>query len=459
MIVNSRELLAKPKDCSLCRKARGYVVKALEVGLKAADPKYSIKKYLKVENDNIIIGDLKVKPKRVVIIGTGKASCSMVKAVAKILGSRIEHGIISAPHQIAKKCRVSRVKVFKAGHPTPDSGSVEAAKYMIELLKPLNEEDLVIALISGGGSALLELPPPPLSLNDIQITTSLLLKSGATIQEINTVRKHLSMIKGGQLAKAAYPATLVSLIISDVVGDPIEFIASGPTAPDTTTFNDAKKVLEKYELWDKLPQLVRERIEAGCKGLIAETPKSDDKVFEKVINIIVASNMTSLMAMKDYLKSLGLNVLVLTSRLQGEARFVGEVLASILIESYNTGYPKEPPLAILAGGETTVTVKGYGRGGRNQELVMSASRIISGAHGLSLASIGSDGIDGVTDAAGALADAHSYERAKRLKLDFDRILANNDSYTYFKHLKDHIFTGFTGTNVNDLFVGVVLSKR
>jgi len=289
------------------------------------------------------------------------------------------------------------------------------------------------------------------------VTTQILLKSGASIEEINTVRKHLSLFKGGWLAKKIFPATTVSLIISDVVGDPIEFIASGPTAPDSTTFLDALEIIRKYGIEEKLPRNVVEILKLGAKGLIEETPKPEDKVFEKVHNRIVASNMASLIAAKKYSeKELGLNTIILTSRLRGEARHVGAVLASILEEIYYSNYPIRKPATILAGGETTVTVIGSGKGGRNQELALSSSKIIRNLHGVVLASMGTDGIDGVTDVAGGIVDAHSYSRAEKLGLKVDDVLAENDSYTFFEKLKDYIYTGPTGTNVNDIVVGVVL---
>ena len=458
LIKNLDALVSRSEICRECREARTAALKALKVGLETADPELAVEKSLRREGDHVIVDRIKVKPRRVVVVGFGKASYKMARATLRILGDLVTSAILSIPKGV-KVTALGSAKIIKSGHPTPDRGSIEAAVETLKLLKSLDEGDLVIALISGGGSALLELPRPPITLEDLQKTTSLLLRCGASIHEINTVRKHISMVKGGQLAREAHPALVISLIISDVVGDPIEFIASGPTAPDTTTFKDAVDILKRYTIWDAVPQSVREVLTRGVKGEIPETPKPGDPIFENVINRIIASNRQSLHAMKRHLETLGYRAMVLTSRLQGEARVVGSVLASILREAREHGEPLEPPLALIAGGETTVTVRGSGRGGRNQEVAMAASKVIRGLHGVSLASIGSDGIDGVTDAAGAIVDGHTYERGKVLGLNYEHILEDNNSYEYFKRLKDHIFTGPTGTNVNDLIVGVVTSKR
>jgi len=458
LIIKNFEVLvnAGKSVCSNCLRARRYILECLNVGVKSADPEKAVHRFLKVKDGTIYVGEFKYRPKRVFVVGCGKASCKMAKAVEDILGDMIEDGVIAVHEKFLEHCMLERIRTIKAQHPIPGPGSLEAGDEILKLVSNASQGDLVITLISGGGSALMEKLAPNISLKDLEELTNQLLKCGATIQEINTVRKHISLIKGGWLAKTAYPADVVSLIISDVVGDPIEFIASGPTAPDTTTFKDAKRILEKYGIWEVLPESIREYIERGLKGLVSETPKPDDPTFKKVRNIIVASNIQSLNAMKDYLESKGVRTIILTSRLTGEARFVGEVLASILVEARKSGNPLKPPLAILAGGETTVTVRGSGVGGRNLELALSAAKIIRGLHGVALASIGSDGIDGITDVAGGIVDGHSWDRGLSLNLDPEQLLLNNDSYTFFKTLEDYIYTGPTGTNVNDLFVGIVL---
>lgn len=300
------------------------------------------------------------------------------------------------------------------------------------------------------------LPAAGIALQDKQNLTEALLKCGATIDEINSVRKHVSELKGGQLAKASYPATLISLILSDVVGDPLDTIASGPTAPDTTTFSDAISILKKYNLWkNSIPESIRKRLEAGLRGEMPETPKPGDKVFDKTHNVIIGNNRSIAVAAFQEAKSLGFNPLLLSSMIEGEARQVGIAYAGIMKEILYSNNPIPKPAVVVAGGETTVTVTGSGKGGRNQELVLSASSKIEGLKGVAIASIGTDGIDGPTDAAGAIADGQTTKRAYDRGLNAGEFLMNNDSYSLFSKLDDLIFTGLTGTNVNDLAVMVV----
>ncbi len=453
IIKNYSDLLDESKACRECLEAREVVLRLVDVGIKSADPYTAVARHLKVtsESDVVVAGDV-FRPRSIYVVGFGKAACAMAKAVEDVLGDRITAGVVSVPKAVAEKCKLSRVEVVGAGHPLPDEGSIRAAERALEIVSEAGEDDLVIVLVSGGGSALFEKPADDISLSDLVKTTELLLKCGATIHEINTVRKHISLVKGGKLAKAAYPAKVVSLIISDVVGDDLGTIASGPTAPDKTTFSDAYRVLRKYGIWDSVPESVRRYIERGLKGLEPETVKPGDPVFEKVRNVIVASNIEALTEMKSVAEKLGYNAIVLTHMLQGEAREVGRVVASIALSAKRSGVPIKPPAVILLGGETTVTVRGSGKGGRNQELVLSAAQDISGNHGIAIASVGTDGIDGVTDAAGAIADAHTVERAQSIGLDPHEYLMNNDSHTFFKKLGDCIYTGPTGTNVNDIIV-------
>lgn len=438
-------------------KARKTIIELIEEGLRAADPHLVVKKHLERKNDSIIVDGKVYSARSMYLVSLGKASIPMALAVEEVLGDLLVDGVVSAPKYsrgIFDKLP-GKAKIIWAGHPIPDEDSVKAGEKALEIAEKAGERDLVIVLVSGGGSALMERPANGISLEELMETTRLLLRSGATIDEINTVRKHLSWFKGGWLAKKAYPANLVALIISDVVGDPIETIASGPTAPDPTTFHDAYNILKYYDIWDKLPAQPREYIEKGLRKLVPETPKPGDKVFERTLNKVVASNIVSLKAMEEKARKLGYNTLILSSRIQGEARHVGRVLAGIALEAYYNGYPAKPPAVILSGGETTVTVTGDGKGGRNQELVLSASIDIRGHHGVAIASIGTDGVDGVTDAAGAVVDAHTLERAKRKNLNPYEVLARNDSYAFFKELEDLIITGPTGTNVNDIQIIVI----
>ena len=456
-IKNKDELLDPSKSCSKCLRARKTAVELLEEALKAADPYEAVRKNIAIDGEEIVIAGKRFKPSNIWVLGLGKASIKMALAVEDALGERISGGVIAAPK--ALRDRVERVpklmEIVWSNHPIPDEDSVRAGRKLLEYAEQARENDIVLVLVSGGGSALVEYPANDITLEDIVKVTRLLLRSGAIIQEINAVRKHLSMFKGGWLAKRAYPATLVSLIISDVVGDNLEAIASGPTAPDPTTFKDAYEILRRYGLWEKIPSKPREYIEKGLRGEVPETPKPGDEVFQKVHNNIIASNIVSLKAMEAKARELGYNTLILTSLLQGEARVVGRVLASIALETLTNGYPIKPPAVILSGGETTVTVKGKGKGGRNQELALSAAIDIRGTHGIVIASMGTDGIDGVTDVAGGIVDAHSIERSLSLGLDPYQVLDNNDSYSFFNELKDAIYTGATGTNVNDVQVIVV----
>lgn len=457
MIVN-RKALIKNTGCKLCAKSREIALLTLESGLKAANPEKAIKNNVeRVCEKTLKVRNMVLKGNNIYVVGFGKASGRMAKAIEKVLRDSITEGIIALPKAISEKYSFKKIKIIPSSHPIPDYESIHAGKEILNLASKAKEGDILIVLISGGGSALAEYLRPGISLEDLKTTTNLLLKSGATISEINTIRKHISLFKGGWLAKSAYPATTVSLIISDVVGDPVEFIASGPTAPDTTTFRDAYNVLIKYDLLDKIPETVRETIIRGINGLLEETPKPKDEVFHKVHNIIIASNSLSLKAMKEFAeKKYGLNTLIISSRIRGEARHVGAVLASVLEEIYYNNRPVSKPAIILAGGETTVTVTGSGKGGRNQEVTLAASKFLKNLHGVVFLSAGSDGIDGVTDVAGGIIDAHTIEKTVKHGINIDLELKNNNSYHVFKSIGDYIYTGPTGTNVNDLIVGVVL---
>jgi glycerate 2-kinase len=300
------------------------------------------------------------------------------------------------------------------------------------------------------------LPRGNIKLSDKKTITDALLKSGATINEINTVRKHISDFKGGWLAKKAYPATILNLILSDVMGDPLDFIASGPTVPDSTTFKEAVQVLKKYDIWSKAPSTIKKVLLDGERGVIPETPKADDEAFKKVYNVVVGNNRFASQAVCDFLESAGLNTVLLTSTLEGEAKQVGTVLASIAREVTDSGNPAQKPCGIVAGGETTVVVTGKGKGGRNQEIVLASALKLKGLKGVVVASLTTDGVDGPTDAAGAIVDSTTLDRAKKLGIIPEKFLAENDSYHFFAELGDLVFTGPTGTNVNDVSVVVVM---
>jgi glycerate 2-kinase len=379
--------------------------------------------------------------RNVYVIGAGKASARMAVAVERLLGRRITSGLINAPNAI----KLRRIEISEAGHPIPDRRGVAGAKRIAQMASDAGAGDLVICLISGGASALLPLPAPPVTLAEKQKTTRSLLHSGANIHEINCVRKHLSLIKGGRLARLAYPATLLTLILSDVIGDDPDVVGSGPTAPDLTTFADARAILEKYRIWSKVPRTVRERVSSAAE----DTPKRGDKIFSKTRNVIVGSNALAVDAAAIEARRLGFHTLVLSTFLEGEAREAARVHAGIARKI------RTPPACVISGGETTVTVRGNGLGGRNQEFALAAAIEIADLPGTVILSGGTDGTDGPTDAAGAVADGTTIARAEALGLDAAEFLRNNDSYHYFEAIGDLIKTGPTGTNVADIQVILV----
>lgn len=442
--------------------ARMTAVALAMEGIKAADPVRAVKEYVRLAENEVLLRDgtrLRVG-ERVVVVGAGKATGGMAKALEEILGDRISHGVIAIPEALAGAYagELRRIEVVPSTHPKTSEKSFEAARRVLEAVRNLREDDLVIALFSGGGSALLEYPVEGVSISDIGETSMLLMKAGADIFELNTVRKHLSRIKGGWLARQVYPASCLALMISDVIGDRMDTIASGPTVPDPTTFRDALAVLEKYRILDKVPPSVIEYLKAGVEGKVPETPKPGDRVFERVVNRVIASNRISLEAMAEKARSMGYNVMILTSMLEGEAREIGKVVASIAKEIRANRGPLHPPAVVLLGGETTVTVRGDGVGGRNQELALSAAIALRGWDRIAVLSLGSDGRDGPTDAAGAVVDGYTYGKALELGLKPEEFLNRNDSYSFFKSVGGHIFTGYTGTNVND-FVIIVVEKE
>ncbi len=437
------------------KNARRSILLSFDKAIASVDPYKSVSSRISdgsifQMNKSIELSDFE----EIFVIGAGKAGGMMAKAVEdKIEG--ISEGWVNVPAKTEKLVNLSKIRLNPAGHPIPDEGSINGAKEMLRIISKADERDLVIVLISGGGSALMEYPMEGITLEDLREMNRLLVLSGADIREINTVRKHVSRLKGGRLAEAAYPARVVSFIISDVIGDPLDTIASGPTAPDETTFQDAWEVLRNYSLVEKMPQSIIKVIKDGMEGRIPETPKPGDPIFENVTNMIVANNLKAVQAAEGTLRSLGYNTLVLGSRVQGEARHVGKMLAGLASSIKNEGIPLSPPAALLMGGETTVTVTGKGVGGRNQELVLGAVRQVAGLDGVVIASIGTDGIDGTSEAAGAICDGHTLERALREGLKPEEYLKNNDSYSFFSWLGDAIITGPTLTNVMDL-MGVVV---
>ena len=384
----------------------------------------------------------------VIVIGAGKATPAMAAAVEETLGDRVAGGAINTKYDHALP--LQRIHTTECGHPLPDAAGIRGTEEMVRLLEEADERTLVLCLFSGGGSALMPAPAAGLTLEQKQDTTRLLLECGATIDEINAIRKHLSRVKGGLLARLARPAAVVSLMISDVIGDRLDTIASGPTYPDTTTYSDCLGILERYDLIDRLPAAVLAHLKAGEIGKVADTPGADDPCFERAVSVVVGNASIALEAAKVTAQKLGYRPLVLSSSIAGETREVAGVHAAIAREIAATGQPLAPPACLISGGETTVTIKGKGKGGRNQEFALAAAIELRGCSGITVLSGGTDGTDGPTDAAGAIADGDSVRRAEDLGLSASATLDDNDSYPFFEALDDLVITGPTGTNVMDL---------
>jgi glycerate-2-kinase len=457
-VLNKQELLGNAFS-STNRKAREIVLDAIEALLDEVDPKKVVKSHVRLANETLIVGEKSFDLSsfnNILVVGGGKASGFMAEALEEILGDRIKRGLIVVPKGTSGKYKTKRTAFHEASHPIPDNSSVEGARKIVNLVSHAKENDLVICLISGGGSSLMALPRTGILLEDKQKVTDLLLKCGATINEINTVRKHISAFKGGQLAKTAYPATILGLLLSDVLGDPLDVIASGPTVPDSSTFEEAVKILKRYDMWKKIPGSIKKVLLEGEKGLIDETPKKGDPIFEKVHNVVIGNNRLACQATIKAMKKSGLNTMFLSSFLEGEAREVGTALAALVKEVLASGNPLPPPVGIVVGGETTVTVTGRGKGGRNQELALAAALRIEGLDKVVIASISTDGVDGPTDAAGALVDGETMRHSKGLGLEAGMFIKNNDSYDFFSRVGGLIYTGPTGTNVNDITMIIVL---
>lgn len=437
-------------------KLREDALAIFRAGLKAVDPAIALRGHVKLQNDSLTVGnrdyDLS-SYKGIYVIGAGKASAAMAQPVEELLGERIKSGFINVKYGHTLPLNI--IQVNEAGHPVPDEAGLSGTKKIIELLGQTGEKDLVLFLISGGGSALLPYPVQGLTLENLQQATKQLLGAGATIKEINALRKHVSRVKGGRLAKLAYPSTLISLILSDVIGDNLDSIASGPTVPDESTFGDCLNIMEKYDLSDKISPEVLEFLEEGAQNSQEETPKADDPAFERAQNIIIGSNILAVKAAQKKAEELKYNSLILSTLIEGETKDVAKLHAAIAKEILNTGNPLPTPACVISGGETTVTIRGKGLGGRNQEFALAAAIEIDGWDGMVILSGGTDGTDGPTDAAGAIADGTTVSRARALELNAEAHLRENDSYHFFQPLADLIITGPTYTNVMDLRLVVV----
>ncbi|MEW6602605.1 MAG: glycerate kinase [Nitrospirota bacterium] len=430
-------------------------------GLEAVDPYKAVRLY----TDRIKSAFSDGSFRRLVVAGFGKAASLMAHALEDDLGNIVDAGVIITKYGhiggqrsavsgrgVSQYARTnSRISIHEAGHPVPDEKGVRGTNELIELIKSADEHTLVVCLISGGGSALLVAPYDGITLNEKQEITQLLLKAGADINDLNCVRKHISKVKGGRLAEFAYPAKIISLILSDVIGDSLDVIASGPTSPDSVTYDDALNVLKKYGLSDKVPHSIAEILRNGAAGIVPDTPKKDDAVFRKTENIIIGSSKIALDAAKRKAEELGCEAEIISAALTGEAKDAAKWIAQEARKRKSKeGRKAGKPLCLISGGETTVTVKGNGLGGRNTELALAFAMQVEGIEGMTLLSAGTDGTDGPTDAAGAFADGTTVRNAKAAGIDPSEYLKNNDSYNFFKKAGGLFVTGPTGTNVMDL---------
>jgi len=424
--------------------------------LKAVDPIAAVSRYVKLADDVLQVGERRFEFEdydRILVVGAGKAGAPMAKALEDLLGDRISDGVIVVKE--GHGLPLQHVRIQEAGHPVPDERGIRGAEDILSLVSAAGERDLVLCVISGGGSALLVAPAKGVTLEDKQEVTRLLLACGADIHEINTVRKHLSRAKGGWLARCAHPATVITLILSDVIGDDLNVIGSGPTVPDPSTFAAAQGVFKKYDIWQRVPASVKGRFQKGLRGDIQDTPKSGDLAFQSCYSELVGTNIQALIAASKEAERQGYRPLILSSTVEGEVREVVKVLTAIAKEVCSSGNPLPAPACILCGGETTVTLQGDGKGGRNQEFALAAARIIEGLENVVVLSAGTDGTDGPTDAAGAIADGTTVARANAKGLDPLDYLRRNDSYHLLQALGDLVITGPTRTNVMDVYMVLV----
>ena len=451
MIIKNKEQLLSHGN----KKVREIALDVIEHAIKAVNTYKAVKKLVCIKNyRKLIVGDLSYnlsKVGNIYVIGAGKATFPIAQALDEILGKQIKRGTINVKR--GKKRRLKHIKVREAGHPLPNDKGLEGAKEIIAIAKGAEDGDIVFCAITGGASALMPLPAEGISLDDKKKVTDLLLKCGATIDEINAVRKHISAIKGGRLAMYINSAAeIINLIVIDETAG----IPWGPTVPDTTTFKDAVRVLKKHDLWEGFPNSIRKHLERGLADPGLETPKPKDFEGLKVHNIILANNEAACEAAEKRAEQLGFNSMILSTVLEGESREAGILLASIANEIEGRCRPIKPPCVLIVGGETTVTIRGQpGEGGPSQELALSFSQKIAGSEKIVIASIDTDGTDGPTDIAGGITDGYTMERAKEKGIDvYENLVRHNSSYV-LKKLGDAIITGPTGTNVMDLNVIVI----
>ena len=442
----------------------------MAAAIQSVEPGAAVAQYMRLEDERLIISEQVYnlnKYRRIFLIGAGKAGAPMAGTAAEILGRRLNESIIIVKeghtgsyilHDVDYGKTINAhapehtvvIRILEAGHPLPDERGVIGAQQIEDLLSGTQPDDLVICLISGGGSALLVSPSPGITLDDMQELTTYLLACGANINEINTLRKHLDRVKGGGLAGMAAPAAVATLILSDVIGDPLDVIASGPTVPDPSTYEQAYQILEKYDLLGRVPRSITTHLKEGQRGELPETPKPGDPLFERVQNVIIGSNIQAARAAVNQAQKEGLHTLLLTTWMQGEARQAGRFLAAVGHQINADNQPVVRPACVVVGGETTVTIKGDGLGGRNQEMALGAVSGFDGLPDSALITLATDGGDGPTDAAGAVVTGETQYQAHQMGFSPDDFLARNDSYNFFEPLGDLLKPGPTHTNVNDL---------
>jgi len=436
------------------QKARRLCIHALQQALVAIDPSNCLKASFRVSHGCFILRGLSIPTARIShinIIAVGKASVPMMRTAMELLDQRSVSGILVAPKGERLPRFDNRVDVFQASHPLPDEEGFRASRHVLNMLDKMKTNELLVCLISGGASALLPAPANSITLQDKRRLTEQLIRTRATIHEINTVRRHISALKGGRLVERCR-APILAFLISDVAGNTLHDIASGLTAPDPSTYRDAVQILQKYNIWGMIPHNVKRHLERGLTGLIDETPKPASPIFNRVHNFIIADNRYACVAAKKALQERNISTKILTSQADLEARSLGKLMASIGVASKVFHEPIRSSGAIIAGGETTVDVVGNGRGGRNQHTALCAVTDLNGRDGLAMAAFGTDGIDGNSVAAGAIVDGNSARRARNRHIDPQQFIARNDSFNFFRKLNDNIVTGRTGTNVGDLYI-------
>lgn len=451
-IRNKKDLL---KGSPANQRARQLALTFLEAALTAVNPHHLVLQVVQLEDTTLRVPDQQINLKDVngvYVFGAGKAAGRMAEAIEGLVGEFIADGLVIVPENLVEEYSLDTIQVRGGSHPVPTEQSVTASKELLLLLRNSPKNAFVLSLFSGGGSALFSIPTTPLTIHDLAQTTKFLLNSGVPIEGINTVRKHLSDVKGGHYALQVHPRFHWTLLLSDIPGDQLNMIASGPTLPDPTTFQTVTTLCDEYQLWDKLPQRVYEHIEAGNKGTRDDTPKPNHSAFQRVVNQLIGSNKIACEAAKFAAEKQGFSARILTTDCQGEASNVGLRLGSL---ARQLAQDKKPQVVVV-GSETTVTTRYPGKGGRNTELVTAALPFLQNHDGLVLASLATDGIDGPTEYAGAIADQDSYTRANALQLDPKELLSRNSTYTLFQALNDHIFTGSTHTNVRDVTILVTL---